>query len=111
MQSSKSIRTMLAEGHHRLSIGRCREVAALVLAHPRKVAQMIECLWDEDPGVANRAADALEKLSCERPAVLVPWKSSLLGLLAEVTQNKLRWHLALIVPRLALNPPECRRAA
>jgi hypothetical protein len=35
----------------------------------------------------------------------------LLGLLAGATENKLRWNLALIVPRLPLTVAECRRAA
>jgi len=86
-------------------------VAALVLTQPKKASQLIECLWDEDPGIANRAADALERASYHRPTLAAPWKDSLLGLLAEAGQNKLRWNLALIVPRLQLTPPECRRAA
>lgn len=115
MPTSETIRSMLAAGGNRLSIGRAEEIAALVLAQPKRaqsktVTQLVECLWDEDPGVVNRAADALEKVSRTLPSVLDSWKASLLGLLAEATQNKLRWHLALIVPRLQLSLPECRRA-
>ncbi|MGC1460735.1 MAG: hypothetical protein WA802_00950 [Terracidiphilus sp.] len=61
--------------------------------------------------MANRAADALERASYHKPALAVAWKKSLLGLLAEAEHNKLRWNLALIVPRLELTVPECRRAA
>lgn len=107
---------MLAVGRHRLSVGRAGEIAAHILARPKreqqkKVEQLVECLWDEDPGVVNRAADALERFSATLPSALEPWKAPLLGLLAEATQNKLRWNLALIVPRLKLSVPECRRAA
>jgi hypothetical protein len=35
----------------------------------------------------------------------------LIGLLAEATENKLRWCLAPVVPRLALTIPECKRVA
>jgi len=101
---------MLATGRP-LFVGRTCEVVALILAQPKRASQLIECLWDEDPGVANRAADALERASCQRPALAAPWTDSLLGLLAEAGQNKLRWNLALIVPRLKLTVPECRRAA
>ncbi|MGD0730145.1 MAG: hypothetical protein ABR956_02700 [Terracidiphilus sp.] len=83
----------------------------LVIAKPRKASALIECLWDEDPGVASRAADALERVSCHLPAILESWKAALLGLLAEAAIKKVRWNLALIVPRLALTVPECRRAA
>lgn len=73
--------------------------------------------------MAMRAADALEKLTrCSPNApnpvresllVLIPssWKAPLIGLLAETTENKLRWCLASVVPRLALTIPECRRVA
>ncbi|MGA2833074.1 MAG: hypothetical protein ABSE55_08385 [Terracidiphilus sp.] len=111
MPASETIRSMLAAGRHPLSVGRAREVAALILAHPKKMSKLVEYLWDEDPGVANRAADALERASCRQPSLAAPWKDSLLGLLAETEQNKLRWNLALIVPRLTLTASECRRAA
>ena len=110
MPRPATIRSMLAEGS-RLAVGRVREVAALVLAHPKNAARLIECLCDEDPGVANRAADALERASYHQPSLAAPWKDSLLGILAEPEHNKLRWNLALVVPRLALTPSEARRAA
>ncbi len=59
MQKSEPIRAVLSPGP-RLAVGRACEVAALVLTQPKKASQLIECLWDEDPGIANRAADALE---------------------------------------------------
>jgi hypothetical protein len=111
MPTSESIRSMLTAGRHRLSSGRTAEVIDLVRAHPRKAAQLLECLWDEDPGVAMRAADALEKLSRNHPSLLSSWKAPLLGLLAQATQNKLRWSLAATIPRLELTIPECRRVA
>jgi hypothetical protein len=105
---------MLAGGP-RLGVGRVREVVELVLAQPRKTAQLVECLWDADPGVVSRAADALEKASHRRPELLAPWlapwKDALLNLLVEATQIKLRWNLALMVPRLTLAKAEIRRAA
>jgi hypothetical protein len=110
MPESEPIRSMLSPGA-RLAVGRACELAALILAQPKKSSQLIECLWDEDPGVANRAADALERATFHRPSLAAQWKDSLLGLLAEAEQNKLRWSLALIVPRLELTVPECRRAA
>jgi hypothetical protein len=116
MPTSETIHSMLATGGNRPNIGRAGEVAALILAQPkrqqsRKVAQLVECLWDEDPGIVNRAADALEKVSSTLPSLLDSWKAPLLGLMAEAAQNKQRWHLALIVPRLKLTLPECRRVA
>ena len=49
-----------------------------------------------------RAADAAEKITVTRPELLKPHKLELLGLLDEAEQIELRWHLALMAPRLAL---------
>jgi hypothetical protein len=111
MATTESIHSMLTAGRHRLSSGRVCEVVKLVRAHPKKAAPLIECLWDEDPGVAMRAADALEKLTYSDPSLLRSWKAPLLGLLTEATGKKLRWNLALMIPRLELTASECRRAA
>jgi hypothetical protein len=40
-----------------------------------------------------------------------PHKKELLGLLAEATDKELRWHLAVIVPRLSLTIRERQRAS
>jgi hypothetical protein len=106
----ESVRQMLVPGGQ-LDPGRVGEVVELVDGQPRKVARLVECLWDEDPAVANRAADALERVTREKPARAQKWKEPLLGLLAEAGEKKLRWNVALLVPRLKLTVPECRRAA
>jgi hypothetical protein len=111
LRKQETIREMLSVGRHRLDPGRSLEVAELVLVKPRKTGQLIECLWDQDPGVANRAADALERATYHRPELAQAWKESLIGLMAEAEQNKLRWNLALLVPRLELSIAEARRAA
>jgi len=90
-------------------------VVALVTARPRLAGRLIEYLWDDDPGVAQRAADVLERVSHKpSPAlarILADAKEALLGLLPEAVPKKLRWNLALTVGRLPLTPPEARRAA
>ncbi|MGO9317949.1 MAG: hypothetical protein ACLPXT_07180 [Terracidiphilus sp.] len=123
MPASETIRSMLAVGRNRISSGRTAEVVNLVRATPKKVAQLTKCLWDEDPSVAMRAADALEKLTRRRSPVADEiqksiletlqgsWKAPLIGLLAETNENKLRWCLAQVVTRLTLTVPECRRVA
>jgi hypothetical protein len=95
----------------RLAKGRVPEVVELVQAQPKRMASLIECLWDDGASVANRAADALERITHGEPKLLQRWKEPLLGLLAEAAENKLRWNLALTGPRLSLTPAECRRAA
>ncbi|HKV61958.1 MAG TPA: hypothetical protein VJO16_08605 [Candidatus Acidoferrum sp.] len=106
----QSIAAMLKGGDRR-SIGKANQVAKLVLSEPKRFAELTQCLWDDDPIVRMRAADAAEKVTVTRPELLNPHKRELLGLLAEAEQIELRWHLALVVPRLALTAPERQRAA
>jgi len=60
--------------------------------------------------VRMRAADAAEKVTRENPELLRPFKRELLGLMAEATQQEVRWHLAAMVPRLPLEVEERRLA-
>lgn len=112
----ETVRAMLAVGRHALDKGRVCEVEECVARQPRRLASLMDCLWDEDAGVASRAADVLERLTAGEaprlhPARLGPWKDALLGLLAEAEPKKLRWNLALTVPRMELTVAEARRAA
>jgi hypothetical protein len=99
------------EGKDRRSIGRADEVARLVLREPRRFRELFTCLWNENPVLRMRAADAAEKVSAKKPRLLDRHKAELLGLLAETEQIELRWHLALMVPRLRLSATEQQRAA
>ena len=106
----ETIVAMLGGGDRR-SIGCAEEVKSLVSRHPERFAELIKCLWDDDPVVRMRAADAAEKVTVRRSELLNPHKQELLGLLDEAEQTELRWHLALMVPRLAPSGPEKQRAA
>jgi hypothetical protein len=106
----QSIAAMLKGGDRR-SIGKANQIGKLILSEPKRFAELLNCLWDEDPIVRMRAADAAEKVTIARPEFLKPYKQELLGLLAEADQIELRWHLALMVPRLELSRPESERAA
>lgn len=103
-----TIRSMLTGGDRR-SIGRANAVVKLIERSPSRIREAVKCLWDSDPLVAMRAADALEKISRKSAASLRPLKENLLGLAAETSQQELRWHLAVIVPRLRLTRVECDR--
>jgi hypothetical protein len=68
------------------------------------VATLFDAMDHPDLLVRMRAADALEKLSRDHPDLLRPGKRRLLGLVESATQQELRWHLAQMIPRLALTP-------
>jgi hypothetical protein len=110
MAATESIRQMLAPGS-RLDVGRVWEVVELIEGRRGKLGELVECLWDDDPGIASRAADVLERVTRDRPQLAQKWKEALLGLMAETTEKKVRWNLALVVPRLRLTVTECRRVA
>jgi hypothetical protein len=109
------LRAELAIGRHALDLGRVPEIARLVSAQPRRAERVLELMWDDDPGVASRAADVLERISAHpSPAldrVLAEYKEALLGLLPDARYMKLRWNLAFVIPRLGLTLAEARRAA
>ncbi len=97
-------------GGNRRSIGRANELVALVERDRELLAAVVREMWNDDPIVAMRAADAAEKLTRARPEVLQGFKPELLGLAEETSQQELRWHLAAMVPRLRLKPAEKHRA-
>jgi hypothetical protein len=101
----------LLSGGDRRSLGRSNEAEKIVLRQPRRFAELIRCFWSDDPVVRMRAADAAEKISTQKPALLEPFKPELLGLFFEAAQQELRWHLAQMIPRLLLGTRERQRVA
>jgi HEAT repeat protein len=94
------------EGGDRRTIGRADEVAAMVSKNPRLFPKLIAGLWSEDPLVRMRAADATEKVTRSNRELLKPYRKELLGMMAEASEQEMRWHLAVIIPRLPLNARE-----
>ena len=69
---------------------------------------LIEALQSKERVIAMRAADAIEKITLHRGEFLQPHKKKLLDLLHTATEKEIRWHLAQIIPRLALTDPEIK---
>jgi hypothetical protein len=109
MAWSETLAAMLSGGDRR-SIGRSAAAVKLVLRQPARFGELMECLSGENPVLRMRAADAAEKVSAKKPRLLDRHKAELLGLLARAEQIELRWHLALMIPRLRLTAPERQRA-
>jgi hypothetical protein len=100
----------LLEGGDRRMIGQSDRVAAMVAEDATLFPELIAGLWSGDVLVRMRAADAAEKVTRKHRELLQPYKKELLGLMAEAREQELRWHLAVMVPRLVLNAKE-RKAA
>ncbi|MGH9774651.1 MAG: hypothetical protein ACRD50_06855 [Candidatus Acidiferrales bacterium] len=101
----------LLTGSDRRSIGRSDEVAAIVSKNPKLFPELMEGLWSVNSLVRMRAADAAEKITRKKPELLKRYERELLGLMAETTEPEMRWHLAVMVPRLPLNARERQSAA
>src|SRR5271168_2662445 len=93
-------------GADRRSIGRSNEVATHVLAHPANFPHLMKGLAAADPVLRMRAADAIEKITAQRPDLLRPHKRKILAIAGSTTQQEIRWHAALIIPRLKLTAKE-----
>ena len=106
---AKNILDLLKDGDRR-SIGRSDQVATMVSKNLQLFPKLIEGLWSKDAFVRMRAADAAEKITRKKPELLTPYRKELLGLLGETMEQELRWHLAVIVPRLSLKSNERKRA-
>ena len=100
-----SILRVLEAGDRR-TVGRSDQVAALVSKNPECFRELIAGLWSHNGAVRMGAADAAEKATRTNHSLLRPHKKELLGLMTEATQQELRWHLAVMVPRLLLSNRE-----
>jgi hypothetical protein len=96
----------LLEGGDWRTLGRADLVAAMVAHEPDLFPGLIAGLWSPDPLVRMRAADAVEKITRKNREFLQPYKKELLGLMREAEQQEMRWHLAVMVPRLVLTAKE-----
>src|ERR1700693_3609798 len=105
----KNIRSFL-EGEDRRTIGRADRVAEIVSDDAKLFPTLIAGLWSADRLMRMRAADAAEKVTRKHSELLQPYKKELLGLMTETREQELRWHLAVMVPRLRLNAREQQAA-
>lgn len=96
----------LLEGGDRRSIGQADAVARRIAGSAPGIAAAVRLMQDADPVVATRAADALEKATRADHDSLAPHKRTLLGGIAAISQQEVRWHLLQMLPRLRLDPAE-----
>jgi hypothetical protein len=97
------------QGTDRRSIGRSEEVAGDVLADAGQFRPVFDAMLLADPVVRIRAADAVEKITRRRPDLLRGLEDRVLTEVAAVGQQEVRWHVAQLLPRLALTPPQRAR--
>lgn len=86
----------LAAGDMRTT-GKSDDVVTEVLRNPSKISALFAGLSDIRPGVRMRSADALEKITLEKPALIQTYIRKLLKAAQSSTQQEVQWHIAQIV--------------
>jgi hypothetical protein len=94
--------TARLSGGDRRSSGAAAAVAAGAVADPSLVPVLAALLRHGDPLIRMRAADALERVSRERPDAIAPFAATLVREIGLHPQQVIRWHVALMLPRLGL---------
>ena len=97
------------EGGDRRSIGKADEVVEEVLSNPSLFGVVFSGMLSDNPLIRMRSADAVEKVTAKHPEYLEPFKAELIGRVAEIEQQEVRWHVAQMVPRLGLTEEELER--
>lgn len=91
------------------SIGKSNE-AVQQIKDQMSFDKLFSCIFHEDRLVVMRSADAIEKITIEHPEYLFKHKNKLLELSSVAENKELKWHLALLLPRIKLNFTESRKA-
>lgn len=93
-------------GAERRSTGKAELVAGQALKQPGLLKMIIDGFGHADAVVRLRSAGVAEKISREKPELLLPHKEALLVLLHQAREPALRRSLAQLAPRLALSAQE-----
>lgn len=90
------------------SIGKSNE-AVQQIKDQKSFDKLFSCIYHKDRLVVMRAADAIEKITAEHPEFLFKHKKKLLELCLSAENKELKWHLALLLPRIEINLTELRK--
>jgi hypothetical protein len=92
---------------------RARQVARQIEDNGRAVKALVQAMFGEDPELRKRAADVARRITERDAESLKPYADELAGLLAEVPteESRTRWHLGLVVARVAHTREQRLRAA
>lgn len=87
------------------STGRSGQVVAMVKTQA-DFDDLIQGLYSADRAIVMRTADAVEKITRVYPVYLHNHKEDIIKLCETAAHKELKWHLALLVPRLPLSEKE-----
>lgn len=104
----QSFERILSGGDLR-SIGKSNLVV-LKVTNQTHFDDLFKCLFYDDRIVVMRAADAIEKITTNNPGYLRKHKKEIFALCKIFADEELKWHLALLIPRLQLDNKEFNAA-
>lgn len=91
------------------SIGKGHSVI-LTIQNQNDFDELFKCLFHQDRIVVMRVADAIEKITINHRTFLKTHKNEILALSDSSNDKELKWHLALLIPRLPLDSKEFSKA-
>jgi hypothetical protein len=86
------------------------EACEYVLKNQNSIIELIDLIQCGNKKIQMGAADALEKISLKNIQILIRVKSKLFEIAKIAEQKEVRWHFALILPRLNLSKQEAKAA-
>lgn len=94
-------------------LARAREIAREVEADRPAVKALVQSLFGDDVEIRKRAADVARRIAERDATPLERYADELAGLLAEVSveESRTRWHLGLVVAKVAHTREQRLRAA
>jgi len=97
----------------RWGLARARLVAREIEADRRAVKALVAAMFGDDAEIRKRAADVARRIVERDAAPLVRYADELAGLLAEISveESRTRWHLGLVVAKVAHTRAQRLRAA
>lgn len=99
----------LLSGGDLRSIGKSNSVVSLIV-NQQDFDELFKLIFLDDQLIVMRAIDAIEKITLKHPNYLIKHKNEILNLSTVAHDKELKWHLAQIIPRLSLTPPELTKA-
>jgi len=99
----------LLSGGDLRSLGKSNSVVSTVKSQD-DFDDLMKYLDHSDRIIVMRTADAVEKITIHYPQYLFKHKKKILQLCKTAINKELKWHLALLLPRLNLTPKEVKSA-
>ncbi|QNI37411.1 hypothetical protein [Edaphobacter albus] len=95
------------------SLDRAMRIAQEIQGQRRVVKALVETMFGEDAELRKRAADVACRVTDNDASALYGYADELAGLLAEIAleESRTRWHLGLVVARVAHTREQRLRAA